>query len=164
MRKLDSFGIAEYFDNDRIRWVVSLIIYFICGAAPFIPTVTGAGTYNDISINKVSQSLHFYWSGIGLDFYPAVVTLYAVVGAVFLVWGLVKRPPFIGGIVVTALSVIFLLFNLLAGGIIFYSVSYAGIDETCTLSVWGIVYLVVQAVSIVNLCAFLPKLKSAEKK
>ena len=159
MKKFNSTGIADYFDNDRIRWVISVIIYFICAAAPFIPTITAAGTYDDVSINKVSQSLHFYWAGIGLDFYPVVVTLYVVVGAVFLVWGLVKRPPLVGGIVITVLSVLFLLLNLLAGGVIFYSVSYAELTETCTLSGWGIAYLIIQAAELLNLALFLPALK-----
>lgn len=158
-KKPQLYGLAEYFDNDRIRWVISGLAFLLCGAIPFLPVLTAAGRYDAVEINEVSSSLYFYWSGLGLDFYPILMIIYFIAGVLLLLWGLVKRPPFAGGIILTVLSAAFLLINLAAGSFVLVAVSMADLKETVSVSVWGWVSLGFSLANIVNLSLFLPNLK-----
>ena len=162
IKKPQLYGLAEYFDNDRIRWVIGSIAFLLCGAIPFLPVLTAAGRYDAVEINEVSSSLHVYWSGLGLDFYPILMIIYFIAGAILLLWGLIKRPPFAGGVILAVLSVVFLLINLLAAAFILAAVSMADLKETVSVSLWGWVSLGFSLANIVNLSLFLPSLKRGQ--
>ena len=160
MRRLDNRGVVSYFTDMRVHWLVSVIIYLICGAVPFLPAISGAANYNDAIINKASQSLFTYYGELFYtNPFTVAATVYFIVGAVMLVLGLAKNPPFAGGVILTVASVFFFLFHLLTAGFIFFAVSYAGITEVVSLSVWGWVSLVAMVLCIANLIWLCIKLK-----
>lgn len=168
MRKFDNAGVAAYFDNNRIRLIISAVLYLLCCAIPFLPTVTGAAQQSLSSgevdvINEAGLSLNFLYSGIGMSFFPVIVTVYAIAGAVLLVLGLIKRPSFIATVIMGVSAALFFVINMLAGAFIFVAVSSADINEVCTLSVWGWVSVGALVANMVNIFVFLPFLKKSKQ-
>lgn len=167
IEKIKSFSsspIVEYFDNDRIRWVLSSLFFLICGAVPFLPIITASSeqalSNGEVEfINEVSESLNFYYSGLlGLNIFSFITTVYCIIGAALLIWGLAKRPPAVGCILMGAVSVLFLLICVAAAAFIFVSVAMADINEVCKLSLWGYAALFVMLANTVNIFLFVPSL------
>lgn len=160
MKRLDNSRAVAYFTDARVHWLVSAILFLICGAAPFLPTIAGAANYNDVIINKDTQSLFTYYGELFYtNPFTIVAGIYFAVGATMLILGMAKNPPFAGGVILAAVSALFLLFNALAAGFIFFAVSYAGITEVVSLSVWGWVSLVAMVLCNANLIWLCSKLK-----
>lgn len=147
--------ISSYFTNNRIRWFISCFIFLLLGVAPLLPNISGSGQYNLLDINKESHSLLFYFSESGFNFYYYVIALYYIGGIVLTVFGALIPPRKLFCGLLLAFSGVFLAINLLSAGFIFLAVSLSGITETVSLTVWSIIYLVLQTGNITNLIQFL---------
>ena len=147
--------ISAYFTNNRIRWFISCFVFLLLGVAPLLPNISGSGQYNLLSINNESHSLFFYYSELGLNFYYFVIALYYIGGIVLTVLGALNPPRKLFCALLLAFSGVFLVINLLSASLIFLSVSLSGITETVRLTVWSIIYLVLQTGNAANLIQFL---------
>lgn len=144
-----------YFTNNRIRWFISAVMAVLCGIAVFLPVINVA----DVSGVTQNEALSLVWflSAAGFpEMYTVTLIGYFLLITPFIVVGFLKEFRTWSLIIAAVVSVVYFAINIFWSAII---LGGSGYDGAVTLSFWGWLYLIVQTGTIINLFAFIPKIK-----
>ena len=148
-----------FYKENKIRCIISLAVYLLCGGAVFLPHVTVVNTnLSSSDVESVSKSIIWYISEAGVpEIYATALTVYFIVSALLLVSVFLRNLNSWPILISAVFSALFLVFHGFLTGIVFYAVKNT--VGSCSLTVWAWLFILLILGNIINLFMFCYKVK-----